>query len=136
MKVEIDEKFKDDLIERFRDFPVWVIALAWNYALGLNKFGVDLSKEWENVTQKRSEVDLAYRMGKSECYKVKSHTNYGCVIESPERLARFIADIADCRECEEMHGVRMCDVASDRACEDCWCGWLRQKDEEADDEFY
>ena len=60
----VSDSAKQELIKRFEDFPVQIIAMAWVYAVGLNKFGVDLSKEWETVTQKRSELDLAYRQGR------------------------------------------------------------------------
>lgn len=42
-----------------------------------------------------------------------------------EELAKWIVEIADCDECEEMHGFRMCDAAPEKACEDCWAGWLK-----------
>ena len=61
--MQISESSKEELIKRFYDFPVWIVATAWVYAVSLNKFGVDVSKAWETVTQKRSELDLAYRRG-------------------------------------------------------------------------
>lgn len=55
-------------------------------------------------------------------------TNYDCIIsKTPEELAMWIAEIAECHECEEMHGFRMCDAAPDKTCEDCWAGWLRHE---------
>ena len=53
---------------------------------------------------------------------------------SDEELAEWIVEIADCDECEEMHGFRMCDVAPGKACEDCWAGWLKAPVEEVDNE--
>ena len=58
----------------------------------------------------------------------KPITNYDRIIsKTPEELAKWIVEIADCDECEEMHGFRMCDAAPDKACEDCWAGWLKQE---------
>lgn len=54
-------------------------------------------------------------------------TNASRITSSVEALAKFITEIADCSECEEMHGFRMCDAAPDKSCEDCWAGWLRQE---------
>ena len=60
--------------------------------------------------------------------KKETITNYSIIIhKTPEELAKFITEIADCSECEEMHGFRMCDAAPDKSCEDCWCGWLRDE---------
>lgn len=57
-------------------------------------------------------------------------TNYDRIIsKSAEYLAAFIAKIADCDECEDMHGYRMCDAALDKDCEDCWLEWLRKEAE-------
>lgn len=61
----------------------------------------------------------------------KPITNADRIISNVESLAKFIVEIADCAECEEMHGFRMCDAAANKACEDCWLDWLRQ--EVADD---
>ena len=61
----------------------------------------------------------------------KPITNYDRIIsKTPEKLAMFLSDVVDCGVCEEMHGFRMCDAAQDKACEDCWAGWLRQEAEE------
>ena len=55
-------------------------------------------------------------------------TNYDRLVgKTPEELAVLISESIDCGVCEEMHGFRMCDAAPDKACEDCWCGWLRQE---------
>ena len=54
-------------------------------------------------------------------------SNYNRIMKSPEELAKFITVIADCSECEEMHGFRMCDAAPEKTCEQCWCGWLREE---------
>ena len=63
----------------------------------------------------------------------KPVTNYDLLIrKTPEELAKWIVEIADCDECEEMHGFRMCDAAPDKACEDCWAGWLMQEAEEGE----
>ena len=59
----LSEDAKMELIKRFEEFPPQVVAMAWLYAVGINKFGVDLSKEWETVTQKRADLDMAYRQG-------------------------------------------------------------------------
>lgn len=56
-------------------------------------------------------------------------TNADRITSNVESLAKFIVEIADCAECEEMHGFRMCDAAANKACEDCWLGWLRQEAE-------
>ena len=53
--------------------------------------------------------------------------NFDRITNSDVALAKFIADVADCHECEEMHGFRMCDAAPEKACEDCWLGWLRKE---------
>ena len=58
------DEARREFIKRFDGFPDQVIATAWVYAVGLTKFGVDLSEEWATVTQKRSELDLAYRQGR------------------------------------------------------------------------
>lgn len=60
------DESRKDFIKRFEGFPDCVIATAWVYAVGLTKFGVDLSKEWQTVTQKRAELDLAYRKGRQD----------------------------------------------------------------------
>lgn len=48
-------------------------------------------------------------------------------LKSDEQLAAFIADIADCGVCEEMHGFRMCDAAPEKTCDQCWLGWLQSE---------
>ena len=58
------DEARREFIKRFDGFPDQVIATAWVYAVGLTKFGVDLSEEWATVTQKRSELYLAYRQGR------------------------------------------------------------------------
>lgn len=55
------------------------------------------------------------------------NTNADRITSSVEALAKFIVEIADCSECEEMHGFRMCDAAPEKTCDDCWAGWLRQE---------
>lgn len=59
----------------------------------------------------------------------KPETNYERITSSVEALAKFITEIADCDECVEIHGFRMCEAAPEKACEDCWAGWLRQATE-------
>ena len=55
----------------------------------------------------------------------KPQTNYDRLIsKTPEELAKWIVEIVDCNECEEMHGFRMCDAVPGKACEDYWAGWL------------
>ena len=67
-------------------------------------------------------------VGGCYCFKKDERiTNAERITASVEELAKFIADIADCKDCEELHGFRMCDAAPDRACEDCWAGWLRKE---------
>ena len=61
---------------------------------------------------------------------IKPQTNYDRITSSVEALAKFIVEIVDCHECEEIHGFRMCDAAPEKACEDCWAGWLRQEEAE------
>ena len=62
----VSEDTKEELIKQFRGLPTWIVACAFVYAVGLNKFGVDVSKEWKTVTEKRSELDLAYRRGRRD----------------------------------------------------------------------
>ena len=61
------------------------------------------------------------------CPNLNPQTNADRITSNVEALAKFIVEIADCHECEEMHGFRMCDAAPEKACEDCWAGWLRQE---------
>lgn len=58
------DEARKEFIKRFEGFPDQVIAMAWVYAVGLTKFGIDLSEEWATVTQKRAALDLAYRRGR------------------------------------------------------------------------
>ena len=61
-------------------------------------------------------------------WEAKPITNYDRIIsKSPEELAKWIVEIADCDECEKMHGFRMCGAAPEKACEDCWLDWLKQE---------
>lgn len=79
----------------------------------------------ENAGQHRVKTDCVSYIPKDD---PKPKTNYDRIIsKTPEELAEWIVEIADCDECEEMHGFRMCDAAPDKACEDCWAGWLRQE---------
>ena len=60
-------------------------------------------------------------------FRPKPITNADRITSNVESLAKFIVEIAGCAECEEMHGFRMCDVAANKACEDCWLDWLRRE---------
>ena len=64
--VEFTEEARREFIKCFDGFSDQVIAAAWVYAVGLTKFGIDLSKEWTTLTQKRSELDFAYRQGRHD----------------------------------------------------------------------
>ena len=64
---------------------------------------------------------------KGNCLSYAAMTNFDRITSSVEALAKFIVEIADCHECEEMHGFRMCDAAPEKTCDDCWAGWLRKE---------
>ena len=79
--------------------------------------------DWCVVKHYNPDTDMAL-----DCPFYKPTTNYDRIVsKSLEGLAVWISETIDCGVCEEMHGFRMCDAAPDKACEDCWAGWLRQE---------
>lgn len=60
----IDEDVKKQLIEQLNGFPTHIVSAAFVYATALNKFGVDVSKEWRTLTEQRCACDFAYRQGR------------------------------------------------------------------------
>jgi len=44
-----------------------------------------------------------------------------------EELAELLSNISGCDECEELHGMMMCERTPEKHCNECWLDWLKRE---------
>lgn len=59
-----EDKRKRLLIKEFEKLPACIVATAYVYADSLNRFGVDVTKEWKTAVEQRAALDQAYMQGR------------------------------------------------------------------------